>query len=64
MIYAITKLTEAELELVTKIKMVNEVEKSIDSEIVSNIRYELDMQLESIREAIEELKELHSNTIY
>lgn len=64
LVYAIAKLTEIELELITKIKMVNEAEKSTDSEVISNIRRELDMQLQSIQEAIEELKEVHRNIIY
>lgn len=63
MVYAIAKLTEIELELKTKIKEVNEIEKTSTSEVVSNIRYELDMQLQSIQEAIKELKEVHENTI-
>lgn len=64
MIYAISKLTEIELELVTEINLVNEEEKSTNSEVVSNIRSKLEMQLQSVREAIEELKEIHKNTIY
>jgi len=64
MIYAISKLTEIELELVTEINLVNEEEKLTNSEVVSNIRSKLEMQLQSVREAIEELKEIHKNTIY